>query len=213
MSWSLAVFVFWNRLYFLLQQVRGGFLHEGESSIPLGIMSFKTITSSSSPACLSSFVIASSPDHAGHVTDKDAEEKEVTVHLMKEEACKLLFLCFVSSISQLLLAIALKQDAGRWWFMIVLSPSGYPWTDSCSLPAVNRYSPVAPVSTRSCISSHDASHHGMFPAFGNSRWILEEEGATRKSQYFWRRFPLSWTRSGFMVSLRSLELHEVKEEF
>ncbi|XP_032778875.2 uncharacterized protein LOC116917499 isoform X1 [Daphnia magna] len=86
-----AILMFIVVIFFLIYgvevyfKVRGGFLHEGESSIPLGIMSFKTITSSSSPACLSSFVIASSPDHAGHVTDKDAEEKEVTVHLMKEE--------------------------------------------------------------------------------------------------------------------------------
>lgn len=62
-------------------------MHEGESSIPLGIISFKTISSSSSPACVSSFASASSPDHADHVNEKDSEEKEVTVHLMKEEAC------------------------------------------------------------------------------------------------------------------------------
>ena len=61
-------------------------MHEGESSIPLGIMSFKTASSSSSPSCVSSFVSASSSDHADHVNDKDSEEKEVTVHLMKEEA-------------------------------------------------------------------------------------------------------------------------------
>jgi hypothetical protein len=49
-------------------------------------MSFKTVSSSASPACVSSFVSASSPDHADNVNDKDSEEKEVTVHLMKEEA-------------------------------------------------------------------------------------------------------------------------------
>lgn len=83
LSLSPSVFVFWNVLLFL-QQVRGGFLNDRESSIPLGIMSFKTTASSSSPECVSSFVSTSSQAH--HDNDKDAEEKEVTVHLMKEEA-------------------------------------------------------------------------------------------------------------------------------
>lgn len=59
-------------------------MNDRDSSIPLGIMSFKTTASSSSPACVSSFVSTSSQAH--HDNDKDAEEKEVTVHLMKEEA-------------------------------------------------------------------------------------------------------------------------------
>ncbi|XP_046643951.1 uncharacterized protein LOC124329049 isoform X1 [Daphnia pulicaria] len=86
-----AILMFIVVIFFLIYgvevyfKVRGGFLHEGESSIPLGIISFKTISSSSSPACVSSFASASSPDHADHVNEKDSEEKEVTVHLMKEE--------------------------------------------------------------------------------------------------------------------------------
>ena len=71
-----------------IQQVHGGFLNDRESSIPLGIMSFKKATSTSSPASVSSFVSTSSSSHADLDNDKDVEEeKEVTVHLMKEEAC------------------------------------------------------------------------------------------------------------------------------
>ena len=81
--------VFWNVfLFYFHPQVRGGFLNDRESTIPLGIMSFKTsASSSSSPACVSSFVTTSSQIHTEHINDKDTEEKEATVHLIKEEAC------------------------------------------------------------------------------------------------------------------------------
>ena len=64
-------------------QVRGGFLNDGEFSIPLGIISFKTASnpsSSSNPGPSTS----SAADH----DDKEGEEEkeEVTVRLMKEEA-------------------------------------------------------------------------------------------------------------------------------
>lgn len=78
--------------YFFLQQVHGGFLNDRDSGIPLGIMSFKIASSSSSPACVSPFVSTSSSSHADHDNDKDVEEeKEVTVHLMKEEAGHIFF--------------------------------------------------------------------------------------------------------------------------
>lgn len=83
-----AVLMFIVVVFFLIYgvevyfKVRGGFLNDGEFSIPLGIISFKTASnpsSSSNPGPSTS----SAADH----DDKEGEEdkEEVTVRLMKEE--------------------------------------------------------------------------------------------------------------------------------
>ena len=74
-------------LPFLHIQVRGGFLNDGEFSIPLGIISFKNVSNpilSSSSSNNAGPSVSSTTDH----DDKEGEEdkEEVTVRLMKEEA-------------------------------------------------------------------------------------------------------------------------------
>lgn len=79
---------FWHAILFVLQ-VRGGFLNDSDLMVPLTIMSFKSAPTSSK-SCPSA---SSSTHHRELERDNNTEEdKEVTVHLMKEEAGRFLFL-------------------------------------------------------------------------------------------------------------------------
>lgn len=105
-------------------------------------MSFKTATSSSSPAYVSSLISASSPSQADHEHDKETEEeKEVTMHLMKEEAGHP-FCCFlcprcpypIHKLGKLALILIKKLKYLTFLFVVY---QGDPWTDAGGVLAIH----------------------------------------------------------------------------
>ena len=100
-------------------QVRGGFLNDGEFSIPLGIMSFKTVSNNASSSSSNNAGPSSATtDHEEKEGEEDKEE--VTVRLMKEEA-GLPFLPFALPLFCLLISfLLLSQLVGLIFFVISL---------------------------------------------------------------------------------------------
>ena len=90
---------FFGTVYFALQ-VRGGFLNDADMAVPLKIMSFKSAPTSSKNASPSACSSSSSHQHEIEHDNHAEEDKEVTVHLMKEEAGRFFFPLFSFLVSR-----------------------------------------------------------------------------------------------------------------